>query len=78
MGKVTRIHFAGEVRTKRMHVLPGWAACCSGEKADRIKRERQHTYKPQEVTCWSCRRVMLRDERYARLVGVDEMEDRKR
>lgn len=54
------IHYAGAVRTARMRVLPGWAACCSGDKADRIRAEGQHTYDPTKVTCTACKRVMAK------------------
>lgn len=54
------IHYAGAVRTMRMRVLPGWAACCSGEKADRIRAESRHTYDPAKVTCAACKRVMTK------------------
>ena len=55
-----RIHYAGEVYTKRSHGFAGWAACCSGSKAERIRAERWNTYEPAEVTCKACLRVMAR------------------
>ena len=53
------IHYAGRLEwtTKRgSHntVLAGWAACCSGRRAEAIRRERNHTYDPKLVTCKDC------------------------
>ncbi len=31
------IHYSGQVRTPRTKILAGWAACCSGAKAEQIK-----------------------------------------
>jgi hypothetical protein len=55
-----RIHYAGAVRYGRTHILAGWAACCSGPKAERIRATGQHTYTPADVTCAACRRAMMR------------------
>jgi hypothetical protein len=61
MMKTLKIHYAGGVRTPRMKILPGWAACCSGEKAERIRAAGNNTYDPTEVTCTSCKRIMAKD-----------------
>ena len=55
-----RIHYAGAARYGRTRILAGWAACCSGTKADRIRATGQHTYVPAGVTCAACRRVMAK------------------
>lgn len=48
------IHYAGEVRTPTTHVAAGWAACCSGDRARKIKAEGRNTYEPERVTCKRC------------------------
>ena len=53
-----RIHYAGALRYGRTRILAGWAACCSGPKAERIRATGQHTYVPAEVTRETCRRAM--------------------
>lgn len=55
-----RIHYAGSARYGRTRILAGWAACCSGTTADRIRATGQHTYVPADVTCAACRRVMVK------------------
>jgi len=59
--KKPKIHYSGGVRTPRVKILPGWAACCSGEKAERIRAAGANTYDPTEVTCAACKRVMAKD-----------------
>ena len=60
--KKPKIHYAGAVRTPTVKILPGWAACCSGDKADRIRSAGANTYDPEMVTCAACRRVMAKDK----------------
>ena len=55
---MTKIHYAGEIKHARGHVLPGWAACCYGEKAENIRRNRQHTLLREAVTCKPCLRMI--------------------
>jgi hypothetical protein len=57
-----KIHYAGRVKTPRTLILPGWAACCSGEKAHKIRVDGAHTYVVEEVTCAACLRKMAKDE----------------
>jgi hypothetical protein len=38
-----------------------WAACCSGEKAERIRAAGTNTRDPALVTCAACKRVMAKD-----------------
>jgi len=58
--KTPVIHYAGGVRTARMMILGGWAACCSGDKAERIRATGKNTLVLDEVTCKACLRVMSR------------------
>lgn len=51
-------HYAGELRTSRLYILPGWAACCSGHKAEEIRRAKAHTYDRSKVTCKACLKRM--------------------
>jgi hypothetical protein len=62
-----KIHFAGAIRTARMRVLPGWAACCHGTRADEIRRLGLNTYIAQLVTCKSCLRLIKAHNDYAEL-----------
>ena len=55
-----KIHYAGAVTAGRTHVLPGWAACCSGHRAEKIRAERQNTRDPEKVTCAACLKMMVR------------------
>lgn len=56
------IHYSGAVRTPRTNILAGWAACCSGVKAEQIRAKGNSTRNPSEVTCRACLRVMAKDE----------------
>lgn len=60
------IHYAGEVRylTGRIttHVLPGWAACCSGDRARRIAEAGCNTYNRTAVTCKRCLSALARED----------------
>lgn len=54
-----KIHYAGEIRYTTAsgwsrHILPGWAACCSGDRAIAIRYSEQHTLNRDEVTCKPC------------------------
>lgn len=60
MTKTPILHYAGPVRTKRMRILPGWAACCSGEKAEKIRALGHNTMLPGAVTCQACLKIMGR------------------
>lgn len=55
------VHYSGAVRTPRLKILAGWAACCSGPKAERIRENGNTTNDPDQVTCRACLRVMLKD-----------------
>ena len=56
-----KIHYAGSVKTPRMRIIPGYAACCSGEKAERIRAAGNNSLDPNKVTCVACKRVMEKD-----------------
>ena len=61
--RTPKIHYSGEVRTHNMRILPGWSACCSGEKAERIRAAGNKSTNPDKVTCTACKRVMAKDTR---------------
>lgn len=70
--KTPKVHYAGPIRTHRMTVLPGWAACCSGARAEQIRRDRQHTYAVGAVTCGACKRMIaLHEKELARKAAED-------
>ena len=54
------IHYAGEIVTATSTTLPGWAACCSGLRAEKIRAEGSHTYRAPEVTCGRCLAILAR------------------
>lgn len=62
------IHFAGRLQWLnpktgvRTTILPGWAACCSDLRADRIRQRGNHTRNAADVTCRACRKLMLKSE----------------
>lgn len=69
--KFRKIHYAGSVHTPRRDIPAGWAACCKGGKAVRIRREGAHTPSLAKVTCRACLRVMEKDKGLAaRLVRL--------
>lgn len=57
--KEQKIHYAGRLawrdkRGARTDIFAGFAACCSGDQAQTIRRQGNHTYEPAEVTCKPC------------------------
>lgn len=59
--RTKKIHYAGPIRTRRVRVLAGWAACCSGRRAEQIRADGQHTYERDKVTCGACLRMIALD-----------------
>ena len=41
-------------RTAHMPPLPGWAACCYGDKAEKIRADGNNTRDIESVTCRAC------------------------
>lgn len=60
------IHYAGRIDHAGGYVLPGWAACCSGDKAIKIRAERRNTYDKDLVSCKQCLHMMAKHDAYAR------------
>lgn len=56
------MHYAGEIIHARGSVLPGWAACCYGDRAEKIRRDRQHTLDKSKVTCAACLKMIAKAE----------------
>jgi len=54
-----KIHYAGALRWTRggttTDVGAGFAACCSGDRAWKIRADGAHTVNMDDVTCWHCR-----------------------
>ena len=71
--KPKTLHYSGEVRTSRMHILPGWAACCYGDKAEAIRREGANTKFVNKVTCKACLKRMMKDPTLVSLVLAGRM-----
>lgn len=59
------MHYAGGLVAKRLTVLGGWAACCSGDKADKIRENEWNTYDRGLVTCKACLKVIRAADNYA-------------
>lgn len=55
---MTKLHYRGPIADHRGSMLGGWTACCSGERAVRIRNSGQHTWDPNEVTCDACLKRM--------------------
>lgn len=55
---MTIVHYAGSLvyrtSTRVVTILPGWAACCSGPKAVKIRRDGNNTLDRAQVTCKTC------------------------
>jgi hypothetical protein len=53
-----KIHYAGALSWRqgktKTSVLAGWAACCSGDRAEKIRAAGTHTYEASAVTCKRC------------------------
>lgn len=60
-----KIHYAGEIRDHRGTMLAGWSACCSGDRAVKIRATGNHTYNPSDVTCIACLRRLDSHFKYA-------------
>lgn len=58
-----KMHFRGALqwttgRGVKTVIAAGWAACCSGIKADRIRTRGQNTYDKSKVDCKGCLAAM--------------------
>lgn len=66
---MSRLHYAGGLRYRSrgqlVRVLAGWAACCTGEAAQRVANLGLHTDDPDEVSCAKCRRLLDRADELA-------------
>lgn len=62
--KPPTIHYAGSLcwntRDSTITISSGFAACCSGQRAERIADRGEHTWRPCDVTCGQCLRQMAR------------------
>lgn len=58
-------HYAGEIIHANGHILPGWAACCFGEKAMKIRQERRHTLDREKVTCRGCLKMIEKADQWS-------------
>ena len=62
------IHYSGSINWDGGIVLAGWAACCSGDQAVKIRAEKRHTCVRAGVTCKRCLKMIAKhDARAARL-----------
>lgn len=53
-----KMHYMGEIIHENGNVLPGWAACCSGDQAVNIRAPCMGTYVETDVTCEKCKRMI--------------------
>ena len=49
-----KMHYCGEVYLKRGHRAAGWAVCCSGAQAYKIRDQGKQTQQIASVTCKQC------------------------
>lgn len=73
-----KIHFigGGEYKNSRgFHsMLRGWAYCCSGDKAARIKENGNGTYDMNDVTCDRCWDNLLKSSTVGKKLEVTKIE----
>lgn len=58
-----KIHYAGALSFRRsdgalVEIASGYAACCSGPKARKIRGQGNHTWDRKAVTCVPCQKLM--------------------
>jgi len=53
-----KIHYAGALSRRGMRIFSGWAACCTGPRAEKIRASGANTLDVSLVTCKSCLRTM--------------------
>ena len=61
------VHYAGAMGIHRKNgrytkILAGWAACCSGELAEKIREIGNHTYDKSLVTCAKCKKQIAAED----------------
>jgi len=61
-----KMHYRGEIITKRGSWLAGWAPCCTGDRAFAVREQGNHTYDRSRVTCGKCIKQLARHDEYAR------------
>lgn len=62
-----KTHYRGEIVTLRGTWLAGWAVCCSGDRAFKVREVGNHTYVRADVTCKACQRQLDAADLYERL-----------
>ncbi len=60
-------HYAGALRWTKpngtvVSILPGWAGCCSGDRARKVRESGNRTYDRARVNCKACLRNIACDE----------------
>ena len=55
-----KMHWAGGAILKRGNSVPGYPCCCSGDRAEAIKRRDEQTYDRDKVTCKRCLEILDR------------------
>lgn len=55
------VHYGGGIRTKLTRWIAGWPCCCSGERAEKIKKEGFMSWDRGEVTCKACLANMAKE-----------------
>ena len=69
---MTKIHYAGEIWDHIGLQLAGWAACCSGDQAVKIRGDGNHTYDRSLVTCKRCLyRIKTHDAAHAKDPSIE-------
>jgi hypothetical protein len=52
--KKKKMHYCGRIEHRRGICLFGWPVCCSGDKAETIRKQRNQTTNIFDVNCAKC------------------------
>lgn len=59
-----KMHYSGAIcydtARSTVHILGGYAVCCSGERTRKLKRDGQTTADRKKVTCKLCKAILAK------------------
>jgi len=58
------MHYAGPIETETMLVLPGWAACMTGSRTEKARRDGRVTRDRSKVTCRRCLDLIAKHDKW--------------
>lgn len=62
--KGTKVHYSGGIVFGGGSRLPGWACCCFGDRAEKIRDTGTYTEHKKDVTCKGCLKMIEKQEAY--------------